>query len=363
VRSHNLSDVTDVFVLGAGFSRAVGDPMPLTADLGLRVLDGQKSIHRSRATSHSDVCDGLSCDYPLLAGGRHPDDFEAWLTSLAEPQPYLFGPENDRRKALFEELAGLIDVQIKFAEAQVLSGSEPPAWLTSLVDVWHRSKANVLTFNYDTIIEATLDFIRIPDPTQKNEHPITHLQLGPSLIPNWGVMYGGLRLRPAETFDYIKLHGSTHWYWDETTKASDSIVQVGLRSGWVQPDPLYSSEELEFRAPGKAAMIVPPTTAKSVYMGNPIIRLLWRMAYRAMLAADRIFVLGYSMPPGDLLVRTMIGDSIVNGRQKSIWIVNPTEAVAGRFEGFDAEVITTHCGEGFRGIDAFVQEYLSVGGL
>lgn len=334
--------------------------MPLTSDLGLRVLDGQKSIHRSRSPNHSDICDGLSCDYPLLPGGSSPSDFEAWLTSLAEPQPYLFGPENDRRRALFDELAGLIDIQIKFAEAQVMCGSEPPEWLVSLVTAWHKHQASVVTFNYDTIVEATFDFIRVPDPTQDEKFPITHLQLGPSLVPNWAVMYGGLRLPPADTFDYIKLHGSTHWYWDDTTRASDSIVQVGLRSGWNQPEPFYSSEELAFRAPGKAAMIVPPTTAKSAYFDNPMIRLLWRMAYQATLAADRVFVLGYSLPIADLLVRTMIGDAIRNGRRKSVWIVNPDETVAQHFAEFETELVDTHSGDGFKGMVHFVEEYLSL---
>ena len=236
--------MSDAFLLGAGFSRAVGEPMPLTSDLGLRVLDGQRSIHRSRTPNHSDICDGLSCDYPLLRGGRFPNDFEAWLTSLAEPQPYLFGPEDDRRKALFEELAGLIDLQIKFAEAQVMCGSEPPEWLVSLVTAWHTSQTRVVTFNYDTIIEATFD---LPSSTRSHsgQEASDHASpAGPSLVPNWAVMYGGLRLPPAKTFDYIKLHGSTHWYWDETTRASDSIVQVGLRSGWKTPEPFYSSEEL-----------------------------------------------------------------------------------------------------------------------
>ena len=109
-------------------------------------------------------------------------------------------------------------------------------------------------------------------------------------------------------------------------------------------------------------MIVPPTTAKSAYFDNPMIRLLWRMAYQATLAADRVFVLGYSLPIADLLVRTMFGDAIRNGRPKSIWIVNPDGAVAERFAEFEADVILTHCGDDFKGMGRFVEDYLSVSG-
>jgi hypothetical protein len=351
--------VDDVFLLGAGFSRAVSFPMPLTADLGLRVLDQQRSIHRSRTSHHSDICDGLSCDHPLLPGGANPPESEAWLSSLAEPQPYLYGPENDRRRALFEELAGIIDLEIKFAEHQAMSGSEPPDWLVSLIAAWHEQRAAVVTFNYDTLVEATFDHMRIPDPRHHEDHPMKHQQLGPSIIPNWAAMYGGLRLPPADSFRYVKLHGSTHWYWDETTRAADSIVQVGLRSGWQQPEAAYSSEDLAFRAPGKVAMIVPPTTAKSVYLDNPIIRLLWRTAYQALMSADRLFVLGYSLPAADLLVRSMLDDAVMSGRGREIWIVNLDGEVVQKFVDFGVDLIETHSGNSFSGMAAFVDEYTS----
>jgi hypothetical protein len=353
--------MTDVFILGAGFSRAISTAMPTVNELGLAVLRTQRSIHGSKTQIHSDQCDGLSCDFPVLPPGvACPDDFESWLSSLAEPQPYLHGPENDRRRAIFDELAGVIDIRIKQAENQAMSGVEPPEWLTNLIITWHSWRANVITFNYDTIVEATVDWVRLANPQGTNGEAITHHHVGPSIVPNWAPMWTGPRLAPAQTFNYFKLHGSTHWRWDEMTRAADSIVQVGLRSGWNRGI-AYSTDELDFRAPGKVPLIVPPTTGKSIYLDNPIIRYLWRTAHQRLMEADRVFVIGYSLPPGDLLVRSMLDDALRVREGTSIWIVNPDGSVAERFAKFGREVIATYCGDGYTDMEAFGLQYLEMG--
>src|SRR5580704_2869772 len=114
--------MNDAFILGAGFSMSVADPMPGTNELGRRVIDQQTSIHRAPLREHSSICDGLSCDTPILPADRTDLDFEQLLSKLAEPQPYLYAPENMQRRALFEQLSGLIELQINSAVHQSISG-------------------------------------------------------------------------------------------------------------------------------------------------------------------------------------------------------------------------------------------------
>ena len=324
---------SDAFVLGAGFSMAIGRPMLSTEDLGQRVLATQRSIHEGHVRTHSAICDGLSCDYPILSRGALPAaDFEAWLSALAESQPYLLSPENDRRRALFSELKGLIALVVTAAVETTVARQEPPQWLETLVETWNEKRAELVTFNYDTLVEATVDHLNLaaPYPPDGGPQRLTYQVVGPSVFPSFQMMYGGLRLPPADSFRYRKLHGSTHWYWDEMTHAADSMVEVGLRSHWNDVAPEYSDEELhQYRAPGKEPMIVPPTTIKSIYFDNPAIRFLWHDAYKALLAARRVFVIGYSLPRADLLVRSMLTDSL---EDTEIWIVNPDEGVGERFE-------------------------------
>lgn len=125
--------MADVFILGAGFSMCVGSRMPGTNELGRRVIDQQMSIHRARPREHSSICDGLSCDAPVLPAQWADLDFEQLPSKLAEPQPYLYAPENMQRRALFEQLSGLIELQINAAVHQSISGQTVPGWLAKLV--------------------------------------------------------------------------------------------------------------------------------------------------------------------------------------------------------------------------------------
>ena len=85
-----------VFVVGAGFSRAVSDQMPLTDELGEAALERLRSVLP-----------------PRLALERLPKgmNFEAWLSQLAGDQPYLSDAENAENRAAFlrfsEEIARL----------------------------------------------------------------------------------------------------------------------------------------------------------------------------------------------------------------------------------------------------------------
>lgn len=325
--------MSDAFLLGAGFSRAISPVMPTTNELGNHVITQQKSIHASKTTSHSSICDGLSCDWPVLPREFPDIDFEGWLSELGEPQPYLFGPENDRRRALFDELAGLIRLQVNFAEEHATLGRRPPQWLVDLILYCHSDRAVAVTLNYDTLIEATFDGLRLPDPKQGGAHPITHLQVGPSVIPNWDVMYGGLRLQPADTLQLVKLHGSTNWFWDGSTRSAASMVQIELRTMWEALAPSYSEEDLDFRVAGKVPVIVPPTFGKSSLLDNPTIQHLWRSAYLALTGARRIFVIGFSLPPSDRLMRSMLKATVANSE---VWIVNPDPTVGDRFTSLSA---------------------------
>ena len=331
--------------------------MPGTDELGRRVIDQQTSIHRARPRDHSSICDGLSCDAPILPADRSGLDFEQLLSQLAEPQPYLLRPENMQRSALFEQLSGLIELQINFAVHQSLSGQSVPEWLAKLVTLWHAERSSVITFNYDTIVEATFDALSLQNG--ESERPLMHYQLGPTPLPVTGSFYGGSsRAEPADTMSLIKLHGSTNWYWDESSRTADSIVQIALRSKWSDSEPAYSTGSE--KAPGKVPLIVPPTMGKSTFFANPVVTELWHDAYLALMGAERVFVLGYSLPLTDLLVRSMLDSSMIG--EKDIWIVNPDGTIADRFEHL-GNVRRDFCGFQSPGValmDRFVQDLPSI---
>jgi hypothetical protein len=87
--------VTDVYVLGAGFSRAISDEMPLTRDL-IEPL----AAHMERDPSYVAYANDLRVVW----------DLEASLSYLAEDQPWLSIEENMRKQTAYlyaiEWLAG-----------------------------------------------------------------------------------------------------------------------------------------------------------------------------------------------------------------------------------------------------------------
>lgn len=52
--------------------------------------------------------------------------------------------------------------------------------------------------------------------------------------------------------------------------------------------------------------LVPPTLEKNPYFQNVTMSDVWRTARRRLASADRLFVIGYSLPDADLMMRSLL---------------------------------------------------------
>ena len=201
-------------------------------------------------------------------------------------------------------------------EAEVFR-REIPWWLLRFAGLLHAERATVVTFNYDTVIEAVAARTpRYGTPDSLNTYSLTD---GIPPTPPTTGMYG-----PSftETLRLLKLHGSLDTYWVRGDSAGTSITRV-TDSIWV-PDRGMSSPNLDIarRAPGRVPFIVPPASAKSAFFANPITRQVWQTAAQRLAACDQIAVIGYSIPMTDLVASAML----VTAQRASgarIDIVNP----------------------------------------
>ena len=72
-------------------------------------------------------------------------------------------------------------------------------------------------------------------------------------------------------------------------------------------------------------LIVPPTWNKS----DPQIRKLWDMAYKEIMGAKRIIVLGYSFPETDIYVKSLLALALNENKiLQNIFFINPDKDIA-----------------------------------
>lgn len=113
----------EVLILGAGFSKAVSEHMPMTGELGEEVL----KLLRSRGMAH------------LPSRAFSGPQLEAWLSRLAEPQPDLSAAENSASHSLFLRVSEALREIIIQRQARA-HADELPWWLRRMLGAVHYSR-------------------------------------------------------------------------------------------------------------------------------------------------------------------------------------------------------------------------------
>ena len=300
-------------VLGAGFSYAMSSKrMPLTDTLGNEITDRLRS-------EGSDVP-------ALFSGGR----FELWLSRLAEPQPYLDDVANARNHALFLRISVL--VREVLLEAQNRALEEPLPWtFQRLIGMWHGKQSSVLTFNYDTLVERAIE------SQWRMDWEARRLVRGFHVIEDRPPTFstGPFREGPASSFRLIKLHGSVDTFWVAGDSTGATINRLGGLTRWNPgADP---SEVRRLRLPGRVPFIVPPAAAKSAFYANPLTRQLWRDASEALGSADRVDIVGYSLPATDLVTSAMLADALARNGSRIRVVNNDPDPVIAQLRNMGCE--------------------------
>jgi hypothetical protein len=331
-----MSDPGHVVVLGAGFSYAVSDAMPLANKLGDLAYGRLASVEPQAAVRFSELY-----------------SFEARMSLLAEDRPYLSEVENRQNEAEFAKLLQALVITLDEAQAQALSQSAP-RWFIELLTVLHYRQSTVITLNYDSLIDAGvashgLDpngaglqskspysplaqvWAEVPPMAAAPQTPTvtpTDLVSGrPRDLPSvpWPQAAGAVTLR------LLKLHGSLDWWWVPRDQSGATLVRRDTGSRFGAPQSL-TDEERSVQLPGLERFIVPPLATKSAYYHTPLTRQLWQDAFTALRAAKRISLVGYSLPVTDVVMSGMLEEAI-RGRPVTVEIVNPyPESIMARME-------------------------------
>lgn len=293
----------EVFVLGAGFSKAWYPNFPTSQQLG----DSCLKYMQSRSSDASQM------EASFNAAGRR---FERWLTVLAEPQPYLSEVDNSRQSWWFNLAREYIATTLTTYSTQAKE-VPVPGWAHALLTHAHTTKARIITFNYDTLIEDSLGHRKVGEP---GEFVWSDDIIGgvPPSAPDDG-NYFGSKLKPQDkVFQLRKLHGSIDWFWDERDPVGTSILRQTVRSG-----PARGARA------GRSPFIVPPAFTKSRYFNNIVLRQLWQDAAFDIQQADRVIFMGYSLPLEDMTFAGMLTRALGADSKATIGVadLNPDPVV------------------------------------
>lgn len=270
-----------VYVLGAGFSKAVSEHMPITDELGWSVQD-------------------MLGEGPWGSPGHA--SFEEELTVLSTPMPFLQGHENTARRARAEAITAGIASEMDARQARV-TRVNPPTWLLQLVSIWHAERAIILTFNYDTLVEHAVGSLR-PTVLEMQGTLASGLVASQVVFPAPAAA-GARTIEEVATADnrslqLLKLHGSLSWYWSSGDTAS--IVRDPSATA-------FGGGRAVWDVTGLGTLdrfLIPPVLSKDSYYSVDLAHRLWRSARVAVANASRMTILGYSLPAGDRITGELL---------------------------------------------------------
>lgn len=326
-----------VYVLGAGFSRAISESMPLTDELG------------------SAVQQTLGLTWP---SGHESMSFEEKLTLLSTPLPFLEGYRNTQRRAQAEQITAALADELDTRGADATSGAAP-LWLLQLVSLWNDEQATVLTFNYDTLVEQAVTTLHPPVLGSSSSGESAASTVHGSQIVYPAPTAVGIRTfrdqdgPSGESFQLLKLHGSLNWFW--SLGDGSTVVRQPYIQGFGEAADNAGSELAGVRTLDR--FLVPPVLSKDSYYNVNLVHMLWRSAYEAVRAASRLTIMGYSMPAGDRiaaeLLRELRPDTPVDIVNRTVGDTSDPTSPAGRAASLEFMV------EGqYQGADA-VADYVS----
>jgi len=241
---------------------------------------------------------------------------EAWLSYLATRQPWEDDVTTAQNEATFLQASAAIATCITRASGRPAPhGDRGQQQLHRLVLDWRIHSSPVLTFNYDLLVERVVE---------EWEPSVTGSDLYPVPLVERDAVGAAARTGYAEarqpSFELYKLHGSINWFHSPSNSTGPITVPAGRPTATTS-----EGQRQRYLYSDLRPLVVPPTTTKSAFYGGDAMRALWRNASEALKTTDQLVVIGYSFPPSDLQVLTMLRQALP--RRARILIVTRDEDV------------------------------------
>ena len=231
----------------------------------------------------------------------------------------------------------------------------------ALGGIIYSENADVLTFNYDTLIESSIESAsgmpgsrpstykgRPHESGEISEEEIRYSHFNWNRPLSYGVKFDEVLLHRAGISTYVdgdrfydahsdglynakvlKLHGSINWFvcsgirkyqFANNEGASNKGKTLLSRGHWWFNEPAEKDGEII------EPMIITPTLYKN-YAENELISSVWKQAKKSLLDCNRLVIGGYSFPPTDFAVRKLFLEAFESHSPDEIIVINPDTSV------------------------------------
>jgi len=243
----------DIFILGAGFSKAVSSNMPTLKELSF---------------SLSEQIDSL------FLPGQAPDDkikcdIERFLSYLGQDYPWLGQALQLRNRAAFLELSQMIGNEIKKRQATIKI-NDLKKWFQELIQLWYYERMDVITFNYDILIELFASSRVFNGLDVSDMYPVT---LSPARTRSGRSVVDSDKIGKAFSFSLYKLHGSLNYFYSGSQEYFGEPIYLQYEH-YSEFEPALMGGDVSDKVP----LIVPPTIDKTSFFRNETIRKIWQQA-------------------------------------------------------------------------------------
>lgn len=312
-----------IFVLGAGFSKGFLPNAPLLVgdfDIGPLI---EKFDENHFPIAHHIL------NAELKSKGSSGIDIERLMTRLDGHMPYDFQQKGIQE---LDHLYHHVKEQFIKGLNNAIEKYPPNPLLQKFAAYCIENKFDCITFNYDDVLDQAL--------WKHKEVFLKPREYRPYWHPDGGY---GFFCRPADSLvedqQYkmeetsmllLKLHGSINWRIRLGAPPPYDVHSIIHFQSWYPPKELWQKlnfppENLIERHLKDERFIVLPVLMKSALTEEPMMRLLWSLAFEKLSASNKVVFIGYSFPRTDIAARFLFSEGLRHLNEKNnskIWVVN-----------------------------------------
>ena len=253
--------------------------------------------------------------------GQHREgfiDIERLMTRLDSLMPYDDDQgATDEYRYLLSELVDNFLERLKCVRAQ----SKLHDSLGSVARHCVKNGVDCITFNYDDVLDEVLAGNILE--RRSGWHPdggygfYCRDSIG-TIGGHWDANIGD----PTPLL-LLKLHGSINWWPRKGYTEPYVLDAITHHEQWPRDDQQKSQKrELVERHLESNPLIAPPVLSKSGLVRQPVLRVVWALAYEMLAKAHNVTFVGYSFPATDMAAQTLFSEALRDIPRDAINIVN-----------------------------------------